>query len=82
MPVPRQIRQCVIFLMGSLPWKVSLDGMVVVVVCCGTMEKPSSSVPMLTVLEGSMEIGCEVVVAVGMTDVHNCHSFPHLTFLK
>ena len=41
------------------------DGMLVVVVCCGTTAKPRSSDP------GLAEIGCDVVVVVGTTDVNS-----------
>ena len=50
------------------PTEVDSDGMMVVV-SCGTTENPSSSVPTLVVLAGLTEIGCEVVVAAGTTDV-------------
>jgi hypothetical protein len=53
------------------PTEVDPDGMVVVAVCCGTTEKPSSSVPTLAVLEGLMGIGCDVAVAGGTTDVNS-----------
>ena len=50
--------------------EVDPDGMVMVA-CCGTTEKPSSSIQRLALLEGLTEIGCDVVVAAGMTDVNS-----------